>query len=296
MKKWIITGALLLSAAAAFGQTRTVEHDFSAFDAVVASQDFAVALNLDSSYGAKLTLDDALEDFVKCYVKGRTLFIELDSKAVPKDLKKRYRGRNASAPVLNVTVYAPSLNSVTLSDQATFTSLDRIETDNFNVNLSGSSSVQKLSVRAKTATVVCSKKSSLKMELSADELSLKAADKAKAELECDARLLSVDNAGSAAVVLKGDADEVEVTTANSAVLNLSGTAASLKVTGSGGSSKIDASGLPVRNATVTLAGSELTVAVDQLLELDLSRGASVTYSGDPAVKIVRIQNASVLRK
>lgn len=295
MKKSIM-GALLLFSLPVFAQTRSIEHDFSAFDAIVVSDGFSVSLSQDETYGAKLIVDDVLEAYVKCYVKGETLFVDLDEKAVPKEYKKLYRGRNAPTPVLNVTVYAPMLNSITLTDQASFTSLDPVVTDHFNVSLSGNAVIRKLAVRAKTVKLVGDKKSSLTLDVTADELSVKSAGSAKVNLDYDAPRLSVDQSGSSVCVLNGNAEEADVLMANSASLTIGGSADDLRVEGSGSSSKVDASALPVKRATVAIAGATVQLTVDKVLELDLSKGATVNYSGDPTLKVIRIQNSSLLPK
>ena len=54
--------------------------------------------------------------------------------------------------------------------------------------------------------------------------------------------------------------------------------------------------MPARNVVVSLSGADASVAPTESIELDLGKGAEITYSGDPSVKIVKIQNATVLRQ
>lgn len=294
MKK-LIMGTLLLVPFILFGQRRDIERDFSAFDAVVTSGNFHVTMNLDNSYGVKLTVDDALQDYVQCYVRGNTLYLGLDEKSIPKDVKKQYRGKNTPDPVLNAVVYLPMLSALTLSDQATFTALDPIESDHFDMTLSGNADARNLSVDAMTVRIACDKKSTLDLMASCDELDLKAAGNAKVNLDFDTKVLLVDNAGSASLILNGDADDVEIITSNSATLTLDGTGFGLKVNGTGASSKVDASKFHVLTASISASGTYVNVSADDEIELDLSKGATVHYAGEPRVKIVRIENSSVLR-
>jgi hypothetical protein len=294
MKK-LIMGTLALVPLILFGQRRDIERDFSAFDVVIASGNFNVTMNHDESYGVKLTVDDALQDYVQCYVRGNTLYLALSEKSIPKEVRKLYRGKNAPDPVLNAIVYLPALSALTLSDEATFTALDPIESDRFDVTLSGNAVARNLVVDAATVTIVCDKKSNLDLDVICDELDLKASGNAKVNLDFDTKKLIADNAGSASLILNGDADDVEIIAGNSSALTLGGAGFSLIVNGSGASSKVDASKFHVLAASIVASGTSVNVSADDELELDLSKGATVLYAGEPQVKIVRIENSSVLR-
>lgn len=295
MKK-LLAGALLLFSAAAFAQTKDLEHEFSEFDALVVSNGFKVAVTNDPGYGAKLTVDDALENYVQCYVKGKTLYIDMDEKSVPKELKKQYKGKNAPQPVLKAVVYVPVLNSITLNDDASFSALEPIHADNFNLNLTGGTTIQNITVNAKTATLGVNKKSSLTLKVTADEIKVTGDGNASMKLDYSAGRLKVENGGSAELILNGDADKVEISTSHSAQLTLAGKSSSIEVSGKGGSSKVEASNLSVKEAVISLGGATVNVTPSDKLELDLSKGATVNFSGNPQIKLVKIQNATVTRR
>lgn len=294
MKK-LIMGTLALVPLILFGQRRDIERDFSAFDVIIASSNFSITMNQDENYGVKLTVDDALQDYVQCYVRGNTLYLDLNEKSLPKEVRKLYRGKSAPDPVLNAVVYLPVLSALSLTDEATFTALDPIESDHFEVTLSGSAVARNLSVDAATVTIVCDKRSNLDLDVICDELNLKASGNAKVNLDLDTKKLIADNSGSASLILNGDADDVEIIAANSSALTLGGTGFSLIVNGSGTFSKVDASKFHVLTASIAASGTSVNISVDDELELDLSKGATVLYAGEPQVKIVRIENSSVLR-
>ena len=85
-------------------------------------------------------------------------------------------------------------------------------------------------------------------------------------------------------------------TSSSATATLSGKAGSLEVTGKGPSSKVTASMLEVESAKLAVNGVAIEVNPAKNLELDLGKGSEVSYSGNPSVNIVKIQNSTVLRK
>lgn len=286
------------TSALSVAQTRTIEHEYSEFDAISVSDGFKVTMVERDGYNAKFKVSDALESYIECYVKGGTLYIGIDEKSVPKDAKKAFKGKNSEGPILEATVYVPSLNSITLNDNGSFSCSSDIKADKFKMNLSGTSSVANLNVKAESAVISVGKKSKLSSfnVKAGDKLTVNGDGNASAVIEYTAKTLEVNNAGSADLAINGQCNSTAVTTSGSAKLSLSGKTGVLKVAGKGGSSKIDASAVSVDDVTVSLDGAELTVNPGNNLSLDLGKGASVSYSGDPKIKIVKIQNASVTRK
>ncbi len=284
--------------AVAFAQTRTIEHEYSEFDAISVSGGFKVNFVEREGYNAKFKVSDALESYIQCYVKAGTLYIGIDEKSLPKEAKKSFNGKNSDGPVLEATVYVPVLNSLTLSDNSTFSSNVELNSTDFKLSLCGSSGITNLKVNATFATISVSKKSKLSsIRVKAEEkVTVNAEGSSSMVLEYSAKTLEVNNSGSADLAVNGQCETASVCTAGSAKLSLSGKACSLNVTGKGGLSKIDAVTMSVDDVNVSLDGAELTVTPGKNLSLDLGKGASVCYSGDPLVKIVKIQNATVTRK
>ena len=281
-----------------FAQTRTVEHEFSEFDAISVSDGFKVTMVEKAGYNAKFKVSDALESYIQCYVKAGTLYIGIDEKSVPKEVKKSFKGKNSDGPVLEATVYVPVLNSVTLNDNSTFSSDGSLSSNDFKLSLSGTSSITNLNVSANSASLSVSKKSklsSINVKV-VDKVTVNAEGSASVVLEFSAKTLEVNNSGSADLAINGQCETTSVCTAGSAKLSLAGKASILNVSGTGGSSKIDAVTMSVDDVNVSLDGASLTVTPAKNLSLDLGKGASVCYSGDPLVKIVKIQNATVTRQ
>lgn len=286
------------TSALSVAQTRTIEHEYSEFDAVSVSDGFKVTMVEKDGYEARFKVSDVFESYMECYVKGGTLYIGIDEKSVPKEAKKSLKGKNSDGPVLEATVYVRSLNSITLSDDCTFSCGNGLKVGKFNMNLSGTSSVANLNVESESAVISVSKKAKLSSfnVKAEDKVTVNAEGNAAAVIEYSAKTLEINNAGSADVAVNGQSNSAAVATAGSARLSLSGKVAALKVTGKGGSSKIDASAVSVDDVTVSMDGVELIVNPAKSLSLDLGKGANVCYSGDPKIKIVKIQNASVTRK
>jgi len=291
-----ITAIVFLSVPAA-AQTRTVEHEYSEFDAISVSSGFKVTFVEQDGYNAKFKVSDALEGHVQSYVKARTLYIGIDEKSVSKEVKRDFKGKNSDGPVLEATVYMPKLNSITLSDDCTFSTKHVLNSADFRMDLTGSSAVNNLNVNAGSAVISAGRKARLSSSnVKADVITVNGEGNADIILEYTCKTLNVNNSGSAVLALNGQTEDAYVTTSGGARLSLSGKAAKLNVSGKGGSSKIDAATLSSDDVSVSLDGAELSVAPANNLSLDLGKGASVTYSGDPMIKIVKIQNSTVTRE
>ena len=291
--------AVTSMSALSMAQTRTIEHEYSEFDAISVSDGFKVTMVERDGYNAKFKVSDALESYLECYVKGGTLYIGIDDKSVPKDVKKSFKGKNSDGPILEATIYVPSLNSITLNDDCVFSCGNNLlKAGDFKMSLTGNSSIANLNENAESAVISVSKKAKLSSfnVKAGSNVTVNAEGNASVVLEYSSKNLNVNNSGSADLAINGQCDAVAISTAGSAKLSLSGKANTLKVTGKGGSSKIDAISVSANDVVVSLDSAELTVAPGKNLSLDLGKGASVCYSGDPKIKIVKIQNASVTRK
>ena len=287
------------TAVGAYSQTRSMERDLSPFEGIEASAGFQVSLSSGDTYSVRLTMDDALESYVQCYVKAGVLHLGLDSKAIPKDIKNQYKGRNASEPTLVAVVKLPALKSVTLADNAVFTSSAEIATSDFTMNLGGSSAVTNLKLTGKSFNLTLAKNARFTNAILTleDEMNVSCDGKAGATIECKAKNVKITGSGSAEVNVNATVDEKLVVDSSSySKITVSGAAESLEVFGKGTTAKLDASAFGVNSSYVSITGISVDIKPEKYLELDLGRGAEVTFAGEPAINIVKIQSASVTRK
>ena len=303
MKSLIIRAAsvvilIMTSAFSGFAQTRSIKHDFSPFDAIEASDGFKVSTSASDNYGVKLTVDDALESYVECYVRSGVLHIGLDDKNIPKDIRRQYKGRNSGDPTLVAIVYMPTLKSLALNDDSEFINSSNLSGDNFNLTMSGDSRINDLKIVARTVSLNLSKNAKLSNAnvTTEGDLTVITDGKSVVTLNCAAENLALSAAGSSEINLTGNIEnKVTATIASSSKTTLTGTAETLSISGKGVSSKVDASAFKVSDSTLSISGTDVKVSASNSIELDLGKGAEVSYSGDPTVKIIKIQNASVLR-
>lgn len=304
MKRSFLTKALssaVLIFVASFcvsAQTRTIEHDYSEFDSIVASNGFKVVMVESDAYSTKLTVDDALESYVQCYVKAKTLYLSVDEKNIPKDLKKSYKSKNASDPIIKAIVYVPRINSLKLSSNAEFSSDVTMDVENFDLNVSDNSKANNLKLNvSNTATITVGKKSQVgSLKVQTKDLQVNSDSNGILTGDFAATKVTVNNAGSAEVTLNGNCEDFFVSAAGNAKLLVAGNAKTLSVGGKGNQAKVDANGLKVESAILTISGVSVIVDADDTLTLDIEKSSDVVFSGDPDIKIVKISSSSVNRK
>ena len=284
----------------------------SEFNAVNVSDDFDVTVSR-GSYGVRLTVDKDLAPYVEVYVRSKTLYISYDEKAVPKDLRKLYRGKGGLTPVFRVVAYTPELQGVTLSDNATLTGVEEFVTGDFELTAAGRSQVKNLSVAAATAKVVLRKNAvatlnlktdrgvevntdnnaNLKLTFTGKELALNADGSSVVVADGPTTSLNLMTGGSSQVSVTSDTEKVDLTTEGSSHLTLTGKALEMKVKGSR-SSSVDAFAMPLETVEANLSNSSnVTVSVSKKVSANLVGGSALYYSGSPEFQIEKIVKSTL---
>ncbi len=317
VKPYIMKIKLLTVVAASFAllcgvslhaQTTTLEREFSEFCSIEASSDFDVAIS-KGGFGINLTVDQAIADCVLSYVKGKVLFLGLDEKAIPKEVKKQYKGKGVPAPTLRAIVYLPEgyIESIKLTDNATLAANQPLNSNKFDIQLSGTSSIKALTINTGTAELNLTKKSnavltvnaeknlrvntdgstSIKLAQTSDELSIKSGNSSVVIVSGNTGSLDVTSGGSSQVQISSELKKADVDASNSSKVSLSGKAESIQVRGSN-SAFIDATAMPTTKAIVQLSGADMNVNASDEIKVELVSGGELYYSGDPDFKIVKV--------
>lgn len=287
--------ALSLGAAFANAQTRT-SHDFSSFDALDVDYDFNVRVADARNYSVSMSIENDLKDYVQAYVKNHTLYIALDEKNLPSDIKKRYRSRRSSSPVLDVTVYTPeALSSIKMAGSSSLAVDFDIECNGFTLDLTENAHVTKLVVDAADITVTMAGKSVADISLFADNIKVNAAGNSKLTLEQDSQRIEIVAGGSAQIDADGETLDAQLTTSGSSKTMLNGKTNALSVNGSG-SSNVDALGLKTSECSARLSNSsKLYEAATEKLHIDISGNSTLVFDGDPVIDIINVKSSTVQR-
>lgn len=296
LKLFVCTIALCFAAFVSTAQTKQSSHDFSAFDALEVDYDFNVRVLKSNKYSISLNVENSLKDYIQAYVKNHTLYITLDEKSMPSDLKKQFRGRKAAAPVLDATVYLPEpLSSVKMSGASTLSIEDDMECREFVLDLSENAVVSRLVVDAATVNVTMAGKAKADLVVYADNIKVNAAGNSILGLEQDSESLEIVGGASAQIDAEGETLDAVLTVSGSSKTSLKGKTNNLTVTGSG-SSSVDAINFKTSDCTVKLSNSsKVTEAATEALHIDLSGNSTLVFDGDPVIDIINVKSSTVQR-
>lgn len=281
------------------------------FTMVSANGDFEVTLS-KGSYGVRLTTDKNLTPYVQVYVRSNTLYLTYDEKSVPKDIKKLYKGKNASQPVFRAVVSMPQLNGINLDDNVILSSAEAFYGSDVVITLTDKAQVRNLNVQGNSITVDMKKNTQAALTLTADKkMEVTTDDKAILKLAEKAREITLNAKGSSDNALSGEGEILnlnlsEKTTSNvnhrtkNAVLNvggsskliLNGSGEYLEVKG-GKNAEVEAVAFPVKTMKAELDGGKVNVAVEKELNVTLLGGSSLFFTGSPTLIVNKIVKSTL---
>ena len=281
------------------------------FTMVSANGDFEVTLS-KGSYGVRLTTDKNLTPYVQVYVRSNTLYLTYDEKSVPKDIKKLYKGKNASQPVFRAVVSMPQLNGINLDDNVILSSTEAFYGSDVVITLTDKAQVRNLTVQGNSITVDMKKNTQAALTLTADKkMEVTTDDKAILKLAEKAREITLNAKGSSDNALSGEGEILnlnlsEKTTSNvnhrtkNAVLNvggsskliLNGSGEYLEVKG-GKNAEVEAVAFPVKTMKAELDGGKVNVAVEKELNVTLLGGSSLFFTGSPTLIVNKIVKSTL---
>lgn len=281
------------------------------FTMVSANGDFEVTLS-KGSYGVRLTTDKNLTPYVQVYVRSNTLYLTYDEKSVPKDIKKLYKGKNASQPVFRAVVSMPQLNGIELNDNVILSSAEAFYGSDIVISLTDKAQVRNLTVQGNSITVNMKKNAQAALTLTADKkMEVTTDDKAILKLAEKAREITLNAKGNSDNALSGEGEILnlnlsEKTTSNvshrtkNAVLNvggsskliLTGTGEYLEVKG-GKNAEVEAVAFPVKTMKAELDGGKVNVAVEKELNVTLLGGSSLFFTGSPTLIVNKIVKSTL---
>ena len=281
------------------------------FTMVSANGDFEVTLS-KGSYGVRLTTDKNLTPYVQVYVRSNTLYLTYDEKSVPKDIKKLYKGKNASQPVFRAVVSMPQLNGINLDDNVILSSAEAFYGSDVVITLTDKAQERNLTVQGNSITVDMKKNTQAALTLTADKkMEVTTDDKAILKLAEKAREITLNAKGSSDNALSGEGEILnlnlsEKTSSNvshrtkNAVLNvggsskliLTGTGEYLEVKG-GKNAEVEAVAFPVKTMKAELDGGKVNVAVEKEMNVTLLGGSSLFFTGSPTLIVNKIVKSTL---
>lgn len=283
------------------------------FTGIEVSGDFEVTLT-NGPCIAKVTVDKMLSPYVQVYVRGKVLHIDYDSKAVPKDIRKLYKGRNAPKPVFRANVSLSELSYVSLGGNASLTSGDlhecKLSTD---IDVQDKAQLKNLSIKAGSVNVNLKKSaqaaisidavnkaevktegnSNLKATVAAHDYVSAAVGSSEIAATVTAETATISGSGSSKTGVTFNGSKAVITLSGSSDVNLSGKGEILSVNGER-SANLEAAAFDTKAAEVNLSGSvKANITVSETLDATLTGGSTLYYTGTPVFKIGKIVKSTL---
>ena len=176
------------------GNEQTKSYSVSEFTTIDASSAFEIDVVVGQSQSVEIKTDENLLEYVKVFVKNKTLFLELENNV------------NVNGN-MKAIISAESIHGVDLSGACKI-NIENIESTNFTVDVSGackgtfSGTVENLNLDLSGATKLNT------VELKAKNLNIDMSGASKLEVYCE-NSLKVDASGASKIIVYGDPKETE---------------------------------------------------------------------------------------
>ena len=218
------------------------------FHSVCVSDNMELALQESSRQDVKIFADKALMPYIQVYVRSQVLYIDMDEKSIPADVKKIYKGKNAPVAINRVLVSAPRLNRITGTQSALISSYGGVVAD--TLSLTDKAQAQGLLLKAPSPIVQMDKS-------------------ARASLSYSGQVIALELGGSADCTLSGEAGTLTFQSEKKAHLN---------------SLEFNAQ----RVKAQMKGWSEALVKAEEFLYVNLTGGSALYYAGVPAITIDQV--------
>lgn len=296
--KRLILAVLGIVAATMMGSAQSYEFvlsDFPMFNGLNISNDFEVTVYPSEKYSVKFIIEEPYKDYVSANVKGSVLNISLDTKNIPSEVKKAYKGKYAAAFKVAVSMPLNEMSVIELSDKAVLRFAGEIVTKKMDISLTDNALLDGITITSRNATIATDKKSSALVSIATDKLSVAVNSSSSLNLTQTTNKADINIAGTSNLTMHGSSDMLDFNAKGGAKASVTGSAASVKFVTSG-AVNVDALNLACDNAEVTMSGyGNLTESASKHLKVTLSGGATLIYNNAPVLEVENIKSSSMAK-
>jgi hypothetical protein len=289
--------ALAIAPALAQTVTQLVPEDLPVFNRISLGGDFALELHYGKQFRVQVDVEELYADYVLLAVEDSMLNVSVDSRRVPGDVRRLYRGREGVPAVFRVSVTMPEvLTYLRLSENAALSSADDLvfDTEEFALRATDNARTAGFSVRAGRVSVDLDKKSGVSMQSESDTLFVRMAGNANLELAFRSDSTVVNSVSNASLLMDGETERMEVHLkgTSKAILNGRSDRVDFDLVNS---TNVNAISLACREAHAVMNGiCSLSLSVTDDLYVDMNHGASLYFLNEPNVHVQYIKNSSLM--
>ena len=233
------------------GDTETRQFNFTEFTRVDIGSAFSYEIKQSDTYSISITANDNLFDVIEVTKEGQTLKIGMESPEVPWAIFN-------IDPRPKAVITVPQLFGLNGSGATRGTVANFSSTENFEIEVSGASSVELV-------------------EISAGDIHLEVSGASNVDGDIAAEDMDLDVSGASSVQLEGSAKDVVIYAS--------------------GASRLKMADFHINNADITLSGaSKGTINAAGELDVQLSGASTLEYIGQPTLVDMDISGGSALKK
>ena len=272
MKRILVSILSIALSTAAWAQAPQMQEEKSypvtGFESVTVGSHFEATLQ-EGRCNVKVNADKALLPYVQVYVREGVLYIDLDEKSIPSDVKKIYRGKNAPVPVVSAIVTLPSAKILTACESALLKSNGSVFADSILVCIEDKATVRDFKLEAEKATVTLTKSAQAYFSLESPDATLICEGGSRCEVAFKGALLKADLNGTSRCAVTGEAESFSFQSKRFA--------------------KLDALQLTAPRIKADMKGaSEACIQADGSLSVHLTGGSELYYTGFPTIQVDEI--------
>lgn len=270
-------------------KNETKEYQFNNFTGIDASWIYQVELVQAPRHAVRVDAPDYLMPFLRVEVRGGILTLSIID--LPRDVRRRVEGSGRN--LVQVFVSMPELTVLRMSGASKLTAEGVFSKfKDFEMRVSGATSVQGLTVRASGVDIEASGASKFSLEGKFDELRVRGSGSVSASIVADVRKADLQLSGATKLSFKGKLGDVTLRGSGAANTDLVGSVENL-VAECSGAAKLGAGQAPARKARITFSGaSNGMIEVRDELSVTLSGASKLSYHPGPSL---RIKSQSVSR-
>jgi len=297
MKRIVIKSiaiAMLSITSGLLARAEQYEFNVSGFTGVSVADGFKVTMMPGDKYMAVVDMEPELYDFVSCTTEGSILKLIYDEKKIPKEIRQAH---DTKKKVFEVKIYVPNrINSIKLSGKSVLrTEEDVIGGENISIQASNQAVIDNLTLDdSGTVNIILEDKSNARISASCKTLMTSAQDNSTLDLTHNSEESNISASGSSNIVVRGETTSLSIESKDSSKSIINGKTSEANYTCSGLGSDVNVSNLTCEKAVVNMKGScKMSVGNVSSLEITLTGGATLNYSGDPVFKIKQIKSSNV---
>lgn len=187
-----------------------VEHSYSGFSSVETGESFQLSFIQSDEYKIRIISDPVIENYILAYAKDGVLYLNVDLKAMPSDVRKNFKSGDHILSLPQVEIYAPTVSSISISGDSVIDSDHMFTVKDLTLTVTGRGYVRNMKVKADSFLLDLGNRAYAYMDIVADSFNLQCRNNSHAELKIDAGRLMVSGSSFAVAELYGTADSISI--------------------------------------------------------------------------------------